>query len=69
VPNQLPPPATAVELYLVAILEELRAIGDRLDRPQLAPSSIDLSVPAEGGAVRLEEPRPPALPPRSKRAR
>jgi len=53
----LPPPGTATEMYLAAVLGELRAIRDRLDPPE---------VPA-GEPVELTEPAPPPAPARKAR--
>ncbi|MEU8199285.1 hypothetical protein AB0C10_36420 [Microbispora amethystogenes] len=51
-----PPPGTASEMYLAAILDELRAIRGRLPEPSTVP---DTPPP---GTVELTEPAPPRKP-------
>ncbi len=60
----LPPPGTATEMYLAAVLDELRAIRDRLDPPASAevPGRVELTEPAPPAPAR------PAAPARKTRA-
>ena len=62
---QLPPPATAVELYLAAVLEEVQALRAELAAPAPAPV-----VAAPDRQVELRGNRPttaPASPPQNRR--
>ncbi|MGI5155819.1 hypothetical protein [Microbispora sp. CA-102843] len=51
--QELPPPGTASEMFLAAILGELRAIRDRL------PETSTVSDTPSPGAVELTEPAAP----------
>lgn len=54
--QDLPPPTTGVEMYLAAILEELRALRETLARPQPPADQVELREPAPREPVRHPAP-------------